>query len=46
MGISFKEVSHLYPKHKKQYTVAIENINLEIAGSGEFLAFFEGSDFF
>lgn len=38
MGISFKEVSHLYPKHKKQYTVAIENINLEIAGSGEFLA--------
>ena len=38
MGISFKEVSHLYPKHKKQYTVAIENINLDIAGSGEFLA--------
>ena len=38
MGIAFKEVSHLYPKHKKQYTVAIENINLDIAGSGEFLA--------
>ena len=39
MGISFKEVSHVYPKHKKnQFTVAIENINLEIASSGEFLA--------
>ena len=38
MGISFKEVSHLYPKHKKQYTVAIENINLDIASNGEFLA--------
>ena len=38
MGISFKEVSHLYPKHKKQFTVAIENINLDIAGNGEFLA--------
>lgn len=39
MGISFKEVSHLYPKHKKnQFTVAIENINLDIASSGEFLA--------
>lgn len=39
MGISFKEVSHFYPGLKrKEYTVAIENINLEIADKDEFIA--------
>lgn len=39
MGISFKEVSHFYPGLKrKEYTVAIENIDLEIADKDEFIA--------
>jgi len=39
MGISFKEVSHFYPGLKrKEYTIAIENINLEIADKDEFIA--------
>ena len=39
MGISFKEVSHYYPGHKKkEYTIAIDNINLDINSKGEFLA--------
>lgn len=39
MGISFKEVSHLYPGlKKKQFTVALDAINLDIAAEGEFVA--------
>ena len=39
MGISFKEVSHLYPTSKKKtYTVALEHINLNISAKNEFVA--------
>ena len=38
MGILFKEVTHSYKGYKKQVTVAIENINLEINSEGEFVA--------
>lgn len=39
MGISFKNVSHHYKgANKDQYTVAINNINLDIAPQSEFLA--------
>lgn len=39
MGISFKEVSHLYPGlKKKQFTVALDAISLDIAAEGEFVA--------
>ena len=39
MGISFKEVSHLYPTSKKKvYTVALNKINFNINGTGEFIA--------
>ncbi len=39
MGISFKQVSHYYPTHKKkQFTVAFENINLNINAQGEFVS--------
>lgn len=39
MGISFKEVSHYYPtSKKKQYTVAFENVNLNINKEGEFVS--------
>lgn len=39
MGISFKEVSHLYlGLKKKQFTVALDAINLDIAAEGEFVA--------
>ncbi|MBD5390897.1 energy-coupling factor transporter ATPase [bacterium] len=39
MGISFKEVSHLYPTSKKKvFTVALDQINLDINGTDEFVA--------
>ena len=39
MGISFKEVSHYYAtRKKKQYTVAFENVNLNINKQGEFVS--------
>lgn len=39
MGISFKEVSHYYATNKKkQYTVAFENVNLNINKQGEFIS--------
>ena len=39
MGISFNEVSHFYPGlKKKDYTVALDSINLNIAPKGEFIA--------
>lgn len=39
MGLSFKEVSHLYPTAKKKvYTVALDKINLNIEGTDEFVA--------
>ncbi len=39
MGISFKEVSHYYKGlKKKDYTIAIDNINLEINEKNEFIA--------
>ncbi len=39
MGISFKQVTHLYPTQKrKQYTVAIQDINLSIEAQDEFVA--------
>lgn len=39
MGISFKEVSHLYPTQKRKiFTVALENINLNINQTDEFVA--------
>ncbi len=40
MEISFKEVSHLYPTAKRKvYTVALDNINLNINKENEFVAF-------
>ncbi len=39
MGISFKQVTHLYPTQKrKQFTVAIQDINLTIEAQDEFVA--------
>ncbi len=39
MGISFKEVSHLYPgARKKEWICALEEISLEIAPTDEFIA--------
>lgn len=39
MGISFEQVSHLYPTNQKhQYTTAIEDICLEIKEQDEFVA--------
>jgi len=39
MGISFKEVSHLYPGlKKKQFTTALDCINLNIDAKDEFVA--------
>ena len=39
MGISFKQVSHSYRGlKKKDITIAIDNINLDIASQGEFVA--------
>lgn len=39
MGISFKEVSHYYHGlKKKDITVALDNINLDIEGQGEFIS--------
>lgn len=39
MGISFKEVSHFYPSlKKKQYTIALDSINLDIDEKNEFIA--------
>ena len=39
MGISFKEVSHYYRGlKKKDITVALDNINLDIEGKGEFVS--------
>ena len=39
MGILFNEVSHYYAtSKKKQYTVAFENINLNINSEGEFVS--------
>ncbi|MDE6014063.1 MAG: energy-coupling factor transporter ATPase [Anaeroplasmataceae bacterium] len=39
MGISFKQVSHLYPTNqRKQVNVAIEDINLNINKENEFVA--------
>ncbi|MDE6408257.1 MAG: energy-coupling factor transporter ATPase [Anaeroplasmataceae bacterium] len=39
MGISFKEVSHLYPTSKRKvFTVALDNINLNINEKDEFVA--------
>ena len=39
MGISFKSVSHLYPTNKRKvYTVALENINLNINANDEFVS--------
>lgn len=39
MGISFKEVSHLYPGVKRrEYTLALDNINLDINEKNEFIA--------
>lgn len=39
MGISFNEVSHLYPTSKRKlYTVALDKINLNIADTDEFVA--------
>lgn len=39
MGISFKEVSHLYPTQKRKvFTVALEKINLNINEKDEFVA--------
>ncbi len=39
MGISFQEVSHYYPGPKrKQKTIALEDINLEISDKDEFIA--------
>ncbi|MBR6072686.1 MAG: energy-coupling factor transporter ATPase [Acholeplasmatales bacterium] len=39
MGISFQEVSHYYPGvKKKQYTIALDNINLDINEKDEFIA--------
>ncbi|MCM1130346.1 MAG: energy-coupling factor transporter ATPase [Roseburia sp.] len=39
MGISFKEVSHLYPTSKRKvFTVALDKINLNINDTDEFIA--------
>lgn len=39
MGISFKEVSHLYPTQKRKvFTMALEKINLNINEKDEFVA--------
>ena len=39
MGISFKEVSHKYPGMKKrEFTLALDNINLDIKSEGEIVA--------
>ncbi|MGM9970314.1 MAG: ATP-binding cassette domain-containing protein [Anaeroplasma sp.] len=39
MGISFKEVSHYYPGlKKKDFTIALESINLDIDANNEFIA--------
>lgn len=39
MGILFKEVDHYYPGlKKKDFTIALENINLEINDKDEFIA--------
>ena len=39
MGISFKEVSHLYPSlKKKEYTIALDNISLDINDKNEFIS--------
>ena len=39
MGISFKEVSHLYPTQKRKvFTVALDKINLNINETDEFVA--------
>ena len=39
MGISFNKVSHYYKTNKKkQYTVAFENVNLNINKQGEFVS--------
>lgn len=39
MGISFKEVSHYYPGIKrKEFTIALDNINLDIDAKNEFIA--------
>ena len=39
MGISFEAVSHRYPTAKrKAFTVALENINLNIEAKDEFVA--------
>lgn len=39
MGISFKEVSHLYPTSKRKvFTVALDKINLNINETDEFVA--------
>ena len=39
MGISFKEVSHYYHGlKKKDITIALDNINLDIEGQGEFVS--------
>ena len=39
MGISFEKVSHFYPGLKrKEYTIAIEDINLDINEKNEFIA--------
>lgn len=39
MGISFKNVDHYYPGVKrKEYTIALENINLDINEKNEFIA--------
>ena len=39
MGISFNEVSHYYATNKKkQYTVAFENVNININNQGEFVS--------
>lgn len=39
MGISFKEVSHLYPTSKRKvFTVALDKINLNINATDEFVA--------
>ena len=39
MGISFKQVSHYYPgRKKKEFTIAIEDINWNINEKKEFIA--------
>ena len=39
MGISFKNVTHVYPGVKrKEFTMALENISLDINSQNEFIA--------